>query len=128
GAGAQARAQAAPVPAADARKPTPVADARKPTPPPVAAPRRPTPAPEPRYEHSLSMLPTDAPSAEHSVFSVPTRAPTPKHGSETHVHEDASVAAQSTRLLAAPSRKRLRLRWAALGGLALLGAAFWWWV
>ncbi|NMO15322.1 protein kinase [Pyxidicoccus fallax] len=113
---------------------------RAPTPKPS---RSELPAPEP--EHSLSSVPTRAPTPkpsrselpahepdarpEHSLSSVPTRAPTPKPGHAPASAPDAAVAAESTRLLAsAPSRRRLRKRWAALGGLALLGAAAcWWW-
>ncbi|WP_164010927.1 serine/threonine protein kinase [Pyxidicoccus trucidator] len=123
--------------------------------------RQPTPEPRyehslsslptdtPSSEHSVHSVPTRATSAspehsvhsvhtratsvspEHSVHSVHTRATMPKHGSSAHEEEDPSLAEQSTRLLAAPSRKRLLRRWAAvgLGGLVLLGAAAcWWWV
>ena len=111
--------------------------------------RRPTPPSE--TEHSVHSVPTRAPTPktepasepEHSVYSVPTRAPTPKDERSTEPEhsvysaptrvppsgQGAAVGAQSTRLLTSPTRRKLQLRWAALGGLALLGAAAcWWWI
>ncbi|MCY1018017.1 serine/threonine-protein kinase [Pyxidicoccus sp. MSG2] len=134
----------APMPEAAPRKPAPEASARKPVPMPEAAPahspearapHRPTPPPTP--EDPVFSVPTRAPSApteaEHSVFSVPTRVPSASlHSRPTRVsaprpEAPEEEAQQSTRLLT-PPRQRPRLRWVALGGLALLGAAaYWWW-
>ncbi|QSQ21295.1 protein kinase [Pyxidicoccus parkwayensis] len=96
---------------------------------PTAAPSAPT---EPA--DSVFSVPTRAPSAPSepadSVFSVPTRAASASlHSRPTRIRPPSSEEEiQSTRRLASPSRRASLIRWAALGALALLGAAaFWWW-
>jgi serine/threonine protein kinase len=88
-----------------------------------------TQAPSAPPGHSVFSVATQAPSAPpgDSVFSVATRVPTPKPGDLPSPDDAPSVEAQPTRLLSTPRRGNRR-RWAALGGLALLGAAVcWWW-